>query len=393
MTPPPTGARYSVGGVSAARMASPRPMATPTTRAISCRATKPPAVNPPGRPARLSFSWTACCCPPCMRLVMTLPSLSKMGLITRSLNGRLNSASVRLRTCRPLSLNCARRASRRSDCVAVDRLVSPKTMKVTPMKAKRAATAARITSHLDLDDLLDGDRPNGDREDADPQHDVTAGLAEHRSEVGRRDQLEETGKPEGKQGDDDSRDARLGGERPDLAGDAHALADGVGDGVEDLSEVAADHSLDLHGGHQEVEVLRLVAVHHVVESVVHADTKRDFACGSCELLGDGRRGVAAHRGERLGEGVTGLQRVAQQRDGVTQLVVESTDAPALADAQEDSAEQPGRGGSDQQHHRRPEAQEEKAAEGDADAGHGKHPLRRLELEVRFGEVVGELAGV
>ena len=45
--------------------------------------------------------------------------------------------------------------------------------------------------------------------------------------------------------DDVAGHALLGGEGPDLALDAHALADGEGDRVEDLGEVAADLVLDV----------------------------------------------------------------------------------------------------------------------------------------------------
>src|ERR1035437_2911468 len=176
-------------------------------------------------------------------------------------------------------------------------------MKLTPMKAASAAAAARITSSdLDLHDLLDRRRTDGDHEDTDADHDVAEVLGQHRPEVRRRDDGEHAGHGERQAGDDDPRDARLRRQRADLTLDADALADRVRNGVEDFGEVAAADPLDLQRGDQQVEVLGLVALHHVVERLVDTDAERDLAGGPRELLADRRgggfwpRGPAPRRG-------------------------------------------------------------------------------------------------
>src|SRR5487761_1183635 len=108
--------------------------------------------------------------------------------------------------------------------------------KLMPTNAASAAAAARSILDLELHDLLDRSGTDGDGDDADSQHDVAEGLAQHRAEVGRRDQRENRRKAKGQERDDDPRDPGLRGEGADLALDTHPFADGEGDGVEDLSE-------------------------------------------------------------------------------------------------------------------------------------------------------------
>ena len=66
-----------------------------------------------------------------------------------------------------------------------------------------------------------------------------------------RDDHEDADQADRQEADHVARHAPLRGEGLDLALDAHALADGEGDGVQDLGEVAADLVLDGDGrGHQ-----------------------------------------------------------------------------------------------------------------------------------------------
>src|ERR1700733_14709892 len=137
-------------------------------------------------------------------------------------------------------------------------MARPKAMsRMPPPRAAASAMARRLTSDLDLHDLLDRDRADCDREDRHAQHDVSQRVGDHRIEIRWRDQGEESGKGDRQDRDDPARRTGLRGQRADLTLDAYALANRERDGVENLSEVAADHALDLHGGDHEVEVLGL----------------------------------------------------------------------------------------------------------------------------------------
>ena len=90
-------------------------------------------------------------------------------------------------------------------------------------------------------------------------------LVEHRlHEAGRGDE-QEAGQADRQEADDVARQALLGGQGPDLALDADALADREGDRVEDLGEVAADLVLDRDGRGHQLEVVRADAPDHVLE--------------------------------------------------------------------------------------------------------------------------------
>src|SRR5438105_3992635 len=193
---------------------------------------------------------------------------SKTGRMTRSTKGSDISISSRVISW---SANWARRVSSRFACG----VVNPWKMRKMPNATTRPSrmVTALMCSDLDLDDLLDDGEADGHGEAAHRQHDDAEGLVEHRREVVRRDHREDSAQADGKHRDDPPRRARLCGKRPDLTLDAHPFADGVGDGVEDLGQVSADDAVDLDGRDHQVEVLGRVALHHVVESVIHVDAE------------------------------------------------------------------------------------------------------------------------
>src|SRR5258708_30412999 len=149
---------------------------------------------------------------------MSRPMRSRMGRRKRSPKGSVSSISVSVISRSP---NCARRLSSRSGCGVLKPWNTRNTPNATPM-ARTMLMA--MTSHLDLDDLLDQCEAHEHREATHQQHDATQGLAEHRLEVVGRDHREDARQCDGKQGDDPSRGSRPGGEGPDLALDADPLA-------------------------------------------------------------------------------------------------------------------------------------------------------------------------
>src|SRR4029077_11961505 len=199
------------------------------------------------------------------------------------------------------------------------------------MKAMRMPTATTrpsrsvvldIDLYLDRHDAANDQVANEDHEDGDDDQDPADEVAEHRLEVRGRHEEHERRQKHRQGRDDRARRSRLGGERLDLALDADALADRVGDVVEDLGEVATDRAVDRVGRGHQVEVVARDALGDVAQRLVRRATEVHLADGTAELVTYRRHRVLGHGVDRLGERVTGLQSVGQQRERVTQLAVE-----------------------------------------------------------------------
>ena len=102
-------------------------------------------------------------------------------------------------------------------------------------------------------------------------------------EEGRSGQVDEAREAEGQQPDDVARQALLGRQGPDLALDPDAFADGEGDRVEDLGEVAADLVLDGDGGRHQLEVVGPDPPDHVLEGGVERQAQVHLADDPPEL--------------------------------------------------------------------------------------------------------------
>src|SRR5450755_2766522 len=271
---PPAGTTANTGIASAPRSESARPIAVNSSMERSRSARNPDALSPHGRPARFNFSWSASVLPWPAFLLSRLPILSRNGRMTRSKSGSDISTSVSVAGARPASANCASRASRRSvwrgdTAMAIPNAIS----RMPPASAAARPIARRLISDLDLHDLLDRDRADGDGENRHAEHDVPERIGDHRIEVRRRDEGEEAGQGDRQDGDNPTRRPRLRRQCPDLTLNAHALTDGVRDGVEDLRQVTADDTLNLHCGDHEVEVFRLVPHDHMVQGFVDVDAQ------------------------------------------------------------------------------------------------------------------------
>ena len=117
-------------------------------------------------------------------------------------------------------------------------------------------------------------------------------IEEHRiHEPGRRDE-QEAGEADRQEADDVAGQALLRRQGPDLALDADALADRVGDRVEDLGEVAADLVLDRDGGRHQLEVVGPHAADHVLERLLERQAEVDLADDAAELGRDRRARLA-----------------------------------------------------------------------------------------------------
>ncbi len=197
-------------------------------------------------------------------------------------------------------------------------------------------------------------------------------------------------------GHDVARQALLRGQGPDLALDADAFADRVGDRIEDLGEVATDLVLDADGGRHQLEVVRADAADHVLEGLVEGQAEVDLADDPTEFGRDRRAGLAHDELDRLQERRTGAQGVGDEGDRVGQLLVEGAEPATLAARQPEARQQEADQRADQQEERVPQGRQEGRQEEhrDRDADDRRGPdheeLGRLELEVGSRDVTREV---
>ncbi len=229
-----------------------------------------------------------------------------------------------------------------------------------------------------------------DREDDDAgrQADDGDGRVEHRVHEPRRRDEQEARQADRQEADDIPGQALLRRQGPDLALDADPLADGVGDRVQDLGEVAADLVLDRDRGRHELEVVRPYAADHVLEGLLERQAEVHLADDPPELGGDRRSGLTDDELDGLQERRSGAQRVGDERDRVRERLVERVEASRLAPSQPELGEHEPDEAADQHEERvaerreaRPTARASRSGMPIVDASPDHEELGRLELEV------------
>src|SRR5713101_5974093 len=204
------------------RKPSSKPIAAPTAAATKRTAKKSSGVRLPGRPARSSLFMRSCRAFCGVERDRKLPSFSIAGRKKRSLNGRASSTSSTVSGFSP-PYTWRRCWTIWAVLVCGVRAMPRKMMKIPTPTAN--ASIGIIRSYLDRD------------------HDR-------------------------QEGDQSSRRARLCGQGCDLALDAHAFADRVGDVIEDLGQVATDGAVDGVGSRDQVEVRAGDALCDVLQRLV-----------------------------------------------------------------------------------------------------------------------------
>ena len=191
--------------------------------------------------------------------------------------------------------------------------------------------------------------------------------------------------------------ALLRGQDADLADDADALADGEGDRIEDLGEVAAHLVLDADGRRHQLEVLGADSPDHVVQGLLEGQSEVHLADDAVELGGDGRLRLTHHELDGLQERGTGAQGIGDEGDGVREVVVEGLQALGLAPVQPVARHPPAEDDGHQECQRVVQARQQGLAEEEGDerrTDHGSRPqgqvLRRPELQVRAGQLAGHV---
>ena len=181
--------------------------------------------------------------------------------------------------------------------------------------------------------------PNDQDDHAGRQAEDVGRVHEHRvHELGRGDEQED-GQADRQAADDVARQALLRGQGPDLALDPDALADGEGDRVEDLGEVAADLVLDADGRGHQLEVVGADAADHVLQRLVERQAEVDLADDAAELGRDRRPRLAHDQLDGLQERRAGAQGVGDEGDRVRQLLVEGVQPAALAAAEPEARDE------------------------------------------------------
>ena len=112
-------------------------------------------------------------------------------------------------------------------------------------------------------------------------------IPEHRLQERGRDDRQDDDQEDGQASHHVAGHALLCRQHADLALDADTLADGEGDGVQDLGEVAADLVLDGDRRRHQLQVLGAHAPDHVCQRLLEGKTQVDFADHSVEFGGDG----------------------------------------------------------------------------------------------------------
>src|SRR5664280_3519712 len=297
------------------------------------------------------------------------------GFRVRSRNGCWSSISSRFFACIVPSW-----VSRAWTGSTEDAPASPRAMRRIANAAAAAMTIGRavpIALDLDIHDLADEHEADEHHRAADGHQDDARrdpGNAdcrvEHRRHEAGGDQEQDGGQPDRQECHDIPRDPLLGGERANLPFDAYPLADGIGDRIEDLRQVAAHLVLDGDGRCHEVQVLGLDPADHVLQRLLEWEAQVDLADHPLELCRDRRARLTDNQLDRLQERRSRAERVGKQRDRVRELLVERVEPAALAPLDIEARQEEADHGADQEDDRvlkrRGEEPEDEHDDGDPD---------------------------
>src|SRR5450759_3151320 len=337
----------------------------------------------PGLPAIASRFCVVCVNDAEVKREMLSDRWPASGLIVRSKNGCWSSISSRFLACMVPSW-----VSRAWTGSTAEPPASPSATRMMASAAAAAMTTGRsgpIALDLDVHDF-----PN--EHEADEHH----RQAHTDQDDARRDDEQESGQADRQERHHRAGDSLLGGERADLAFDPHPLADRVCDRVQDLREVAAHLVLDGDRRRHQVQVLGLDTPNHVLQGLLEREPKVDFADDALELRGDRRPRLADHQLDGLEERRARPERVSEQRDRVRQLLVERVEPPSLSPLDVEARQEEANDRADEEDDRvvqgREEEPEDEHSHGDPDdrAGPDEEVLADLELQVRAGELAGEV---
>src|SRR5450759_84009 len=243
---------------------------------------------------------------------------ARSGRIVRSRKGAWSSSSSRLRAC--IEPNWVSRAWTGS---TGPWLAKPMKRSRIPRASMPPRMIGSVISDLDVYDASNGHKAHEHHHPGADEDDQTRGqtrdlrrLFEHRLHEARCQDHQDGDQTDGKARDDVTRHALLGRERLDLALDPDSLADGKGDGVENLGQVASDLVLDRDRGGHQFQVIGADTPDHVLEGGLKCDNEVDLTNDAAELRGDRWLSLANDHLDRLKERGAGPKSVGGEGDRV-----------------------------------------------------------------------------
>src|SRR5271165_190553 len=181
-------------------------------------------------------------------------------------------------------------------------------------------------SYLNLNNLANHEVTHGLQGDAGHQQGMANGIVKKRFDELRAEDGE-NGHHGWRHGHQQGHgEAALGGVDPNLALDLEALADDVGQVVENFGEVAAGFALEHDGGDEEFDIDQGHALGEVHKSVAHGHAELLLLIQFAEFAGERLRGFVGNHFQRGGESVTSADRAGQSVDGIGEKFFEFLEA-------------------------------------------------------------------
>src|SRR5208282_1131792 len=155
---------------------------------------------------------------------------------------------------------------------------------------------------------------------------MSYGVGEKRANEAWVQELHDHHDGRGQSHEQDHGEASLRGVDADLAQDFEALANDVGEVVENLGQVAAGLALQHHRGDEELDVDQRDAVGEVEQSVAYGEAEFLFFVELAEFSGNGFGNFVGNHFEGGGEGVSGADGAGQGIDGFGKLLLKLLEA-------------------------------------------------------------------
>src|SRR4051812_16669344 len=366
-----TGPKPSTGG-------STRPSRAPTSAASAFRPRTRSESHPSGLPARSSRRRMRTIRSSGVNLRPIEVNHSVSGSSTRSLKGRSRSRSRRSRRGRwSASTAASERATPLFGVVSANTPVAAIASTIARNTRTSPPASSPFTSHLDLDHASEPEGADAEQDQRRHEHHDPEQRRPQRPQVGRVRQREVDEEDHREAPEDPPREPALGREHLDLAAQPLALAQRVGDGHEELGEVAADVPLDADGHDHPREVLAGQPAPDAFQGVLDRHPEPALDQRPVELHRHRRLALADDGVQRLRQRVPGLQAAREHLEGVGELGEERALAPALPDGEEDPGRDEADDQSDDGGEQRAAAQgQERQPEPDGRAEVNEQPLRR-----------------
>src|SRR4051794_12559717 len=309
------------------------PRRAPTIKPSILNAKTRSTVQRGGLPARSSRRLIRSACPLGLIRRPRPDSRPRAGTSTRLLNGCSRSSRI---DCGAVWIAWTAASDRptcaRSDVmtpIVASRRTTPRKMPPSPTKS----ISWSLMSDLHLNDLAEPQRPDGDVDDEEHEEHDSEGVGPQRRDVFVSDQHEVEEEQRRQTSEDPRRQPAFGGQHAHLPAKSFPLAQGGGDGGQDLGEVATHFALDADGHDDPLEVHAAHPLRDAFEGVLDGHTKPGLHERAVELARDRLRALPNDGVNALREGVAGDQPARHQLEGVGHPLQEGAGTPTLLERQ------------------------------------------------------------